>query len=191
LILQPVELLAAGLRINQADLFALLQEDAGHANVRLDGDGVEIDQIALTDGPLVLVAVDHVVEICFRMRRRRSGQAGFDGVKVVKGVPPEGQLGRGVAAMAFVGDDQVEGVDRDRQLVSVVFRFFVTQGNSGLASEESDGHTLNRADANKGVAWFRPFKILPRHLLGVKLGVLSQVFPLEPLTVNLVNPVKF
>ena len=54
------------------------------------------------------------------MGGRRGGQADLDGVEVVQGVAPDGQLWRGVAAMAFVGDDQVEGVDGDVEAVGVV-----------------------------------------------------------------------
>jgi hypothetical protein len=42
-----------------------------------------------------------------------GGEADLDGVEVVEGVAPDGELLAGVAAVAFVGDDEVEGVDGD------------------------------------------------------------------------------
>ena len=54
------------------------------------------------------------------MGRRGGGQADLDGVEVVERLAPDRQLLRGVAAVALVGDDQVEGVDRDVELVGVV-----------------------------------------------------------------------
>ena len=86
----------------------------------LDVHHVVVDQEALADGALVLVAVDHVAEVGLGVGGRRGGQADLDGVEVVERVPPDGQLGRGVAAMAFVGDDDVEGVDGDVELVGVL-----------------------------------------------------------------------
>ncbi len=54
------------------------------------------------------------------MGGRRRGQADLDGVEVVERVAPDRQLGGGVAAVALVGDDQVEGVDRDVELLGIV-----------------------------------------------------------------------
>ena len=97
-----------------------MQEDAVHADVRLDADDVVVDEVALADGPLVLVAVDDVLEVGRRVGGRRGGQADLDGVEVVERVPPDETPRGGVAAMALVGDDQVEGVDRDVELLGVV-----------------------------------------------------------------------
>ena len=89
LVLQLVELLAAGLGVDHADLLAFLQEDAVHADVRLDRHRVVIDEVALADGPLVLVAVDDVVEVRRGVGGGRGGQADLDGVEVVERVAPE------------------------------------------------------------------------------------------------------
>ena len=56
------------------------------------------------------------------MRGGRGGEADLDGVEMVEGVAPDAHLLRRVAAMAFVGDDQVEGVDGDVELVGVRLR---------------------------------------------------------------------
>ena len=92
LVLQQVQLLDAGLGSTTLDLLALLEEDAVHADVRLDADHVVVDQVALADGPVVLVAVDDVVEVGLGVRGRRGGQADLDGVEVVERVAPERQL---------------------------------------------------------------------------------------------------
>ena len=99
---------------------AFLQEHALHADVGLDVHHVVIDQVALAHGAGVLVAVHDVAEVRLGVGRRRGGQADLDGVEVVQRVPPDGHLGRRVAAVALVGDDDVEGVDRDQQLLGVV-----------------------------------------------------------------------
>ena len=111
---------AAGLRVDLVDLVALLQEDAVHPHVRLDTHDVVVDEVALADRPLVLVAVDEVLEVGHGVRSRRGGQADLDGVEVFERVAPDRQLLGRVAAVALVGDDQVEGVDRDVELLGVL-----------------------------------------------------------------------
>ena len=85
-IFQAIKLLGAGLGVDEADLLAFLQEDPGHSDVRLDGDGVEIDQEALVDRTLVFIAVDDVVEVCLGVRGRRRRQTDLDGIEVVEGL---------------------------------------------------------------------------------------------------------
>ena len=81
---------------------------------------VVVDEVALADGPLVVVAVDDVLEVGHGVGGGRGGEADLDGVEVVERVAPDRQLLGRVAAVALVGDDQVEGVDRDVELLGVV-----------------------------------------------------------------------
>ena len=81
---------------------------------------VVVDEVALADRSLVVVAVDQVLEVGHGVGGRRGGQADLDGVEVVERVAPDRQLLGRVAAVALVGDDQVEGVDRDVELLGVV-----------------------------------------------------------------------
>ena len=60
-------------------------------------------------------------------------------------------LGR-VAAVALVGDDQVEGMDRDVELLGVVVDRLVAERQRRLAAEQVDRHALDRADVDEGVA---------------------------------------
>ena len=189
-VFQAVELLRAGLGVDEADFLALLEEDARHADVGLDGDGVEIDEEAFADGALVFVAVDHVGEIGLGVGGGRGGQADLDGVEVVEGVAPERQLRRRVAAVAFVGDDQIEGVNRDVELVGVVVAHVVAQLEGGLAAEEVDGHALDGADVDEGVARLRIEQVGGRQDLGVELRVVAQVVAVEALAVDLVDLVE-
>ena len=59
---------------------------------------------------------------------------------------------RRVAAVALVGDDQVEGVDGDVELVGVVVDRLRHRPRDGLAAEQVDRHALDRADVDEGVA---------------------------------------
>ena len=58
---------------------------------------------------------------------------------MVERLAPDRQLLRGVAAVALVGDDQVEGVDRDVELLGVVVdRLVASDAEDGLPAEEVD-----------------------------------------------------
>ena len=133
LVLQQVELLAAGLGVDQLDCSPSLRKTPFMRTSDLIVDDVVVDEVALADGPLVLVAVDEVVEVGHGVGGRRGGQADLDGVEVVERVAPDRQLGGGVAAVALVGDDQVEGVDRDVELLGVVVDRLVADAEDGLA----------------------------------------------------------
>ena len=68
LVLQLVQLLAAGLGIDLLDALALLQEDAVHADVGPDAHDVVVHEVALADRPVVVVAEDHVGEVGLGVR---------------------------------------------------------------------------------------------------------------------------
>ena len=108
-----VELAGAGGGIDEVDLLAFLQEDAVEADVGLDGDNVVINQEALFDGGFVAVFEDLVLKERGGVAGGRGSEANFDGVEVIERAAPDGGLGRGVAAVALIGNDQVEGVDGD------------------------------------------------------------------------------
>ena len=96
-------------------------------------DHVVVDEVALADGPLVLVAVDHVLEVRHGVRGGRGGQADLDGVEVVERLAPDRQLRGGVAAVALVGDDQVEGVDGMSSCSASSSTVLVAELEDGLA----------------------------------------------------------
>ena len=82
-------------------------------------DHVVVDEVAVADGTVVVVAVGKVLEVGHRVGGRGRGQADLDRVEVVERVAPDRPLPGRVAAVALVGDDQVEGVDRDVELLDV------------------------------------------------------------------------
>lgn len=156
LVLQQVELAHACLRVDLVDLLALLQEDAVHADVRAHPHHVVVDQVALADSPVVLVAEHQVLEVGHGVQGWRGRQAHLDSVEVVEGVAPDGHVPCGVAPVALVGDDQVEGVDGDAELLNVDVNRLVINGQRASAAEQVDRHALDRADVDKGIAELGP-----------------------------------
>ena len=108
-----VERFLAGVRVDLADCFAFFEKDAVHSHVRLDGDRLVIHQKAVENCLLDAVAKNWLAKKRDGVRGGCGGEADLDGVEVIEGVAPDAHLLRGVTAMTFVGDDQVESVDRN------------------------------------------------------------------------------
>ncbi len=126
------------------------------------------------------------------MGGRRGSQADADGVEVVERVAPDGQFLAGVAAMALVGNDEVEGVDGDVESVRVLVAGLQFAEGSGrrLSSEQVHGHALDGADVDEGVARLWVEQVLGGQDRGIEALVFVKVLPLEPLAVELVDLVE-
>src|SRR6266498_986907 len=61
-----------------------------------------------------------------------------------------------VAAMAFVGDYQIERMNRNVESVSIFFyiRVAAKLSERGFSAEQVPGHSLNRRDVNKSMTRF-------------------------------------
>src|SRR5690606_40457523 len=97
---------------------------------------VVVNEVALADRTLVLVAEHEVLEVRHRVGRRRRRESDLDGIEVVKRVPPDSTLLGRVATVALVSDDQVEGVDRDVELLNVGIYLLVVDLEGAFAAEE-------------------------------------------------------
>jgi hypothetical protein len=73
--------------------------------------------------------------------------------KCVSVVAPEARLLHRVTAMTFVGDDEVEGVNGDVELVGIRLGFGVAAGlrEAAFRAEEIPRHALDGGDVNEGV----------------------------------------
>ena len=100
-----------------------------------DLDGVVVHEVAVEDGLFGAVRVRLVFEHGEGMRGGRGGEADFHGVEVVEDVFPAAGFFGGVASVAFVGDDDVEGVDGDVELVGVDV---VLETAGGVFAEQVD-----------------------------------------------------
>ncbi len=120
-----------------------------HPDIRFDRDDVVINKIAFADGPFVLVAIHHVIEVGGGVRGGSGGQADLDRVKVVERLPPDRKLGRGVSAMALVGDDEVKCVDGNVELLRVLIDILVAEPEDGVPAKEVDCHPLDRRDESR------------------------------------------
>ena len=155
LVFEEVELLVAGLRVDLVDLLAFVEEDAVDPDVRADLHHVVVDEVAVADRVLVVVAVREVLEVRHGVGRGGGGEPDLDRVEVIERLAPDRLLLRRVAAVTLVGDDQVEGVDRDVELLHVGVDVLVVDPQRLLATEEVHRHSLDRRDVDEGVAELR------------------------------------
>ena len=151
-----VELLpadSAGLFVAAIDEEAFLDRAALLGDLRFDAVNVVADIDAIGDGALVRIFADEVlIKEADRLFARRGGEPDEEGVEVFEDLPPEVVDG----AMAFVGDDEVEGLDRDggvvlrrRGFVDRRRRFRSRIFRRGLRA------ALRRGAWRKGVGWCR------------------------------------
>ena len=65
------------------------------------------------------------------MGRRGRGQADLDGIEVIEDEAPRRKFARSVPPVTFVGDDAIEGVNRDVEFIPFVVPFVVTFLDAG------------------------------------------------------------
>ena len=141
LVLELVHALCAALRIDGSDLLAFLQEYAVDQHSGLDRDRIVVDQKAFIDCAAIFVAINDVSEVSGCVLRRCRSQAELDRVEMIKRVAPERLLGGSISAMAFVGDDQIKCMDRNRQRLGQIL-FVVVAAIEASIWKEIPGHAL-------------------------------------------------
>ena len=81
----------------------------------------------------------------FSVRGRSRGQPDFDGIEVFEDGAPRREFARRVPPVAFVGDDAIESVNRDVELVRFIVPFIVAFLERGRPTEKVDRHALDGA----------------------------------------------
>src|SRR5690606_6760366 len=107
--------------------------------------------------------------------------------EVVKRVPPDSTLLGRVATVALVSDDQVEGVDRDVELLNVGIYLLVVDLEGAFAAEEVHRHALDGGDVDEGIAELGTGQQRGRHHGGVERRVVTEVLAPEGLGVDRID----
>ena len=89
------------------------------------------------------------------MCRWRCSQPNLNRVEVIESLSPGREFAGRIAAMTLVSDDNVECMNWNVQLVSVVLDRLVTKIENGIATEQVDRHPLNGRDVNESITLFR------------------------------------
>src|SRR5438552_3176809 len=102
--------------------------------------------MALAHSLLEGITEDHVLEIGGAVGGRRCGEADLYAIEVVDGLAPDREFSAGVATVTLVGDDYVEGVDRNVKRLSLgLFTRRLVLFEDRLLTKEVDRHPLDRA----------------------------------------------
>src|SRR5437899_1030272 len=97
---------------------------------------------------------------------------------------PNGKLSRCVAAMTFVRDDHVEGMDRNVEFLCVFIYWFVSQVENRIAPKEIDGHPLDGADVDERIPLLRFQQIGRWEHLRIKLLGFVKILTLKTLAID-------
>src|SRR6266511_270387 len=92
--------------------------------------------------------------------------------------------------MALVGDDHIEGMNWNVQLLGIVVYGFVTDVEDRIAAKEINCHPLDRADIDKRIALLGIDEIRLRQCLRIRLLSFVEILTLETLAIDFVNLVK-
>ncbi len=91
--------------------------------------------------------------------------------------------------MTFVGNDEVECVNRDVEFLCFLLDFFLAAPD-GFASEQVDRHPLDRGDVYKRVAGLRGHKIGRGEHLGIEFFFFAKILFLKSLAVHFIDLVE-
>ena len=178
----------ARLGVDPLDLVTRFEKDAFNADVRLYFNRLVIDKVTVANRLLDSVAEDRLAKERHGMGGWCSGEPDANGIEMVDGVAPDAGLLGGVAAMAFVGDDQVKGVVRDRELEEIFLTFGIRARlrEGKLRAEDLARHALNGGDVNEGVAGLWIGEVLVWKNLWVERRIVSEIVFLKALAVEFV-----
>lgn len=190
LVLHRVEGGLAGPRVDDLDVLAFTQEHPLHPYIGAHGDHVVVHEVSLGHRLPIVVAEDKVFEVRGGVRRGRGGQTDLEGIEVIERGTPDRLLCGGVAPVALVRDDDVEGVDRDVQRSSVLVGCLLRYTEQGGAAQHVDRHALDSADVDEGVLGLRIGEVAGRQQRGVEGLVVAEVLLLETVAVDLVDAVE-
>ena len=210
LVLQFIPLFLAGGGVNVADFLALFEKRAVHAHVGFDGDGFVVHQEAIEDGLLNIVAEHRRAKQRRGVRCRRGREANLDGVEMRERVAPETRLLQSIAAMTFVRDDEIKGVNRNVELVGGpltrpsdtlspsggegrgegelvnIFCISTSLREATFRTEQIPRHALDGRDVNERVRRLGIGQVLIRQHLGIERLIVAEILLLKLLAINFV-----
>ncbi len=92
--------------------------------------------------------------------------------------------------MALVGDDDVEGMDRDVESIGILVDRLIAEVQDSLATEEVERDALDRRDIDEGEPGLGIEQVRGRQCGRVERGIVAHVVMQEPLAIELVDLVK-
>ena len=127
------------------------------------------------------------------MGRGRGGQADLYGVEIIHHPSPYSGLPGRISPVAFVGDDDIKGMNRNIQFLRIFFVIRITRPlrESVLPPKEIDRHPLNRGHINKRVRGLGRGEIGIGQDFWIEGLIVIEILTVKALAVNLVFLIKF
>ena len=113
LVFQSFEFKLSSLGIYQPDLFPFFEENPSECNIRLNGNSIIVNQIAFTDSPFIIIAIDNFLKESLGVYSGCRSQSNFYPIKMVQDLAPLTFLLSGISTVALIGNDDIDGMVRD------------------------------------------------------------------------------
>ena len=142
----------AGGAILQAHFLARAQKCAVEGHLGVNHNRVIIHQETFAHRAFIFITVDDILEISAGVRSRGGCQADLNPIKMLKYFAPFAFFRGRVAAVAFIGDDDIKGMDGNVQPAGIQL-FFSIFSPTGMVrrAKQVDAHALDGADVHKSL----------------------------------------
>src|SRR4030042_473026 len=144
-IFQRFKFKLASLGIYQPDLFPFFEENPSECNIRLDGNSIIVNQIAFTDSPFIIIAIDNFLKESLGVHSGCGSQTNFYPIKMVQDLAPFTFFLSCISTVALIGNDDIEGMVRNIQFRSIGIIILILGGREHtLKPKQINPHTLDR-----------------------------------------------
>src|SRR4030043_1057343 len=128
LVFQGFKFKLASLGIYQPDLFPFFEENPSECNIRLDRNSIIVNQIAFTDSPFIIIAIDNFLKESLGVDSGRSSEAYFYTIKMIQDLAPFTFFLSCISTVALIGNDDFEGMVRNIQFRSIGIIILILRG---------------------------------------------------------------
>src|SRR4030043_605864 len=181
----------SSLGIYQSYLFPFFEENPSECNIRLDGNRIIVNQIAFTDSPFIIIAIDNFLKESLGVHSGCRSQSNFHPIKMVQDLAPFTFFLSCISTVALIGNDEIEGMVRNIQFRSIGIIILILRGREHtLKSKQINPHTLNRRDINETVSSIWISQIFAWENFRIKFYIFIQIFPLKSLAINFIALVE-
>src|SRR4030067_1429037 len=191
LVFQSFKFKLSSLGIYQPDLFPFFEENPPEFNIRLDGNSIIVNQIAFTDSPFIIIAIDNFLKESLGVHSGCRSQSNFYPIKMVQDLAPFTFFLSGISTVALIGNDDIERMVRNIQFRSIGIIILILRGRKHtLIPKQINPHTLDRRDINETVSAIWISQIFAWKNFRIKFYIFIQIFPLKSLAINFIALVE-
>src|SRR4030066_1385678 len=145
LVFQRFKFKLSSLGIYQPDFFPFFEKNPSECNIRLDGNSIIVNQIAFTDSPFIIIAIDNFLKESLGVHSGCRSQSNFYPIKMVQDLSPLAFFLGCISPVTLIGNDEIEGMVRNIQFRSIGIIILILRGREHtLIPNQINPHTLDR-----------------------------------------------